>query len=474
MQMSELKAFFSGKRVTVMGLGLLGRGVGSAIFLAECGARLTVTDLKSRRELQPSLMKLRRFKGIRYVLGGHRLEDFSAAGGRVRPDFILKAAGVPLDSPFVAEARRSGIPIEMDASLFMKLAPAGVKIIGVTGTRGKTTTTLLIYGILKKAFGSRRVFLGGNIKDVATLPLLQKVRSGDFVVLELDSWQLEGLGEARLSPPFAVFTTFYPDHMNYYHGSIERYFEDKAAIFRFQRAGDILVVGEQAAERVRRARPPAPLIVARPDLVPSAWRLKIIGRHNRANTACAVAAARALHVSNTVIKKAVESFRGAPGRLELIRVIRGVKIYNDTCATTPDATIAALKALKCSGPKISLGSKHQNSRGIILILGGSDKGLNMSELVTEITRYCKAVVLLPGSGTEKIENLKVKTQTEDQKSKVVEAASLKAAVKQAIKLTGRGDTVLFSPAFASFGLPPGGFKNEYDRGEQFVKIVSRL
>src|SRR3989344_5021103 len=210
--------YFKGKKITQLGLGLLGRGVGDAMFLCESGAELLVTDLKDARALSPSMGKLKKYGGIEFILGGHRLKDFR------NRDFILKAAGTPLDSPYINEAIKNGIPIEMDASLFLKLAPKGITVIGVTGTRGKTTTSYLIYEILKQA--RKRTFLAGNIKDKATSPLLKKVRAGDYVVLELDSWQLQGFGDAKISPHIAVFTTLLEDHKNYYKGAPEQYFED--------------------------------------------------------------------------------------------------------------------------------------------------------------------------------------------------------------------------------------------------------
>src|SRR3989338_927385 len=192
--MQTWQKFFKGKKITQMGLGLLGRGVGDAAFLAKCGANVLVTDLKSKKELAPSLKKLKKYKNIKYVLDRHRLADFRNC------DFVLKAAGVPLDSPYIAEAKKHGIPIEMDASLFFKLMPKGVTFIGVTGTRGKTTTVHLIYEILKRLNLKDKkgsTFLAGNIKDTATLPLLEKVGLGDFVVAELDSWQLQGFGDSK-------------------------------------------------------------------------------------------------------------------------------------------------------------------------------------------------------------------------------------------------------------------------------------
>src|SRR3989338_3058963 len=161
--MSHWSKYFKGKKVTIMGLGLLGRGVGDAIFLAKNGAKLTITDLKTVAELKPSLAKLKKYKNVKYVLGRHRVEDFTKA------DIVLKAAGVPLDSPYVLAAMEAGTRVEMDESLFVKLAPK-IKIIGVTGTRGKSTTSVLIYEILRAA--AVRVHLGGNIRGSAALPLL--------------------------------------------------------------------------------------------------------------------------------------------------------------------------------------------------------------------------------------------------------------------------------------------------------------
>ncbi|MEK7107625.1 MAG: UDP-N-acetylmuramoyl-L-alanine--D-glutamate ligase [Patescibacteria group bacterium] len=458
--MKDWRKFFKGKKITQMGLGLLGRGVGDAEFLAKYGADLLVTDLKTEKELAPSLKKLKSYKlkALSYVLGEHRLKDFrhrpKPLGDGRGPDFILKAAGVPLDSLYMAEARKQGIPIEMDASLFFKLMPKDVTFIGVTGTRGKTTTAYLIYEILKT--NNKKVFLAGNIKDTATLPFLEKVKAGDFVVAELDSWQLQGFGDAKLSPPISVFTTFLPDHMNYYKGDMNLYFKDKANIFKYQKKGDILIFGDSVVEAACHlgAQLPSSALIARAVDLPTDWKLKIIGEHNRYNAACALAVARALKIPDEISKEAIENFGGVPGRLEFIREIRDVRIYNDTCATTPDATMAALRAL--------------SSKQIILILGGSDKGLDMSKLVAEIPKYCKGVVLLPGTGTEKlISNSKFLISNQTPISNV---KNLREAVKKTVAIAKRSDIILFSPALASFGM----FKNEYDRGEQFNVVVKSL
>src|SRR3989344_3754467 len=227
--MQDFKSYFKGKKVTVMGLGLLGRGVGDAAFLAECGAEVLVTDLKQKDVLKPSLQKLKKYSkpargraGIKYVLGEHRLEDFKNC------DMVLKAAGVPIDSPYIKEAKKNKIPVEMSGSLFARLS--GLPIIGVTGTRGKSTVTELIFHILKSS--GKKAILGGNIRGVSNLQLLKKftpprsggARNAEVAVMELDSWQLQGFGESKISPHIAVFSTFYPDHMGYYAGSMNKYF----------------------------------------------------------------------------------------------------------------------------------------------------------------------------------------------------------------------------------------------------------
>src|SRR3989344_99253 len=209
---SNYKDYFKSKKITIIGLGLLGRGINDAIFLAECGTKLTITDLRGPEMLAISIKKLKKFKNISYTLGHHDLKDFEDR------DLILKAASVPIDSIYIRHAREKGIPIEMDASLFVRLLSPersdggqvlfspNVTVVGVTGTRGKTTTSSMIFEILKKYYRGKRkkVYLAGNIQDTATLPLVKKVKRGDIVVLELDSWQLQGFGDSKISPHIAV------------------------------------------------------------------------------------------------------------------------------------------------------------------------------------------------------------------------------------------------------------------------------
>lgn len=434
----DFRETFAGKRITVMGLGLLGRGVGDARFLASQGAELIVTDLKSKEELASSLEELVEFPNITYVLGEHRLEDF-----RDR-DYILKAAGVPLDSPYIAEARAAGIPIKMSASWFAELA--GIPVVGITGTRGKSTTTHMVHAIMKEA--GMKVLLGGNVRGVSTLALLPQVTSEHHALFELDSWQCQGFGDERMSPQIAVFTTFMHDHMNYYKDDMEAYLRDKANIFLYQHPEDIFVLGSQCAETVQDvfgSSMHAFTYVVGEETLPSDWQLLIPGDHNRYDAGLALCTARSLQIPDDVSRRALETFRGVPGRLELVRELNGVKIYNDTTATTPDAAIAALRALPPGR--------------INLIMGGADKGLAMDELIAVVQETTKHVTLLAGTGTVRIQEALPNARV---------CTTLTEAVDDALAHAVPGDTVVLSPAFASFGM----FINEYDRGDQFNALVA--
>ena len=440
---ADFRQYFKGKKITLMGLGLLGRGVGDARFLAECGAELIVTDLKTEEQLAASVLQLRQFPNIIFRLGEHRLEDFQ------NRDVIVKAAGVPLDSIYIAEAKKNHIPVRMSADLFAELS--GIPIIGITGTRGKSTVTECIAHILKTA--GREVLLGGNVRGVSTLSLLSRVTGQSLAVLELDSWQLQGFAEASMSPNIAVFTTFLPDHMNYYGGNMQAYFADKAQIFLSQSESDTLVLGEQVAPFVKeygylkKIKSHAQVVGAK-DL-PKSITLQIPGEHNRYNAALAASAARAFGVDEEVITEALRTFVGVPGRLQFLKEIHGVKIYNDNNSTVPDATVAALKAV---------GDEKQ--KNVVLIMGGSEKNLDMSDLIVEVKKYCKKVVWLAGAGTDRIAPELPSTTI---------YRSIDEATEAAFAAAESGDTLLFSPAFASFGM----FKNEYDRGDQFVAEIEK-
>lgn len=438
--------YFKNKRITVMGLGLLGRGVGVINFLADQGASLLVTDLKTKEELSSSLAKLAKYKNIKYVLGEHRLEDF-----RDR-DLIIRAPNAPLDSIYLQEARKNNIPIEMDASLFAKLVPTGVILVGITGTRGKSTVTHLLDEILQNS--KLRSYLGGNVRGVATLPLLKKVKPKDVVVMELDSWQCQGFGDSRISPQVAVFTSFMNDHMNYYQGDMERYFNDKANIYRFQTEGDLLIVGKQVWPLIKKQDPKLKqeVIVVDENVIPENL-VKLPGVHNRYNMAIAAVCASCLGVDDKTINKVLKTFKGVPGRLELIKKLKGVSYYNDTTATSPDGLYAAVSALKDKG-------------SIILLAGGTDALLDYSKFNKNVLPHIKKLILFKGSASDKI----LAKLPKKNKSETVVVSSMKEALIETRKISVKGDIVLLSPGAKSFGL----FKNEFDRGDKFTEEVGKL
>src|SRR3989339_369315 len=484
--MQNYKKQFKGKKITVMGLGILGRGLGYTKFLAECGADLIATDLKPSTTLRSSLKELRKYKKIKYVLGKHRLEDFR------NRDMIIKAAGVPLDSIYIKEAEKNNIPVEMDVSLFTKLAPE-VMIIGVTGTRGKSMTTTIIYEILKQnekflknpstTFRTKKpkVFLGGNMRGVATLPLLKKVKKGDILVCELDSWQLQGFGDAKISPHVSVFTSFMSDHMNYYGSTslttnkkaMKRYFDDKANIFKYQKKDDILIIRPDVKKLIPQNIKSKLVIINIKDL--NKYNFSVPGKFQKENLACAIEVAKQFKIPNSKITQALKNFKGLEGRLQYVKTVmgsanspqEGVKIYNDNNATTPEATMAGIEVLSINKQnKQALPVIYRQGlldRKIVLICGGSDKNLPLDDFVKVVNKYCKAVIMIPGTGTDILSSRKLKVES-------YKVKDLKTAIKTALNLTLRGDIILFSPSFASFGM----FNNEYERNDLFMKIIKRL
>lgn len=435
----DYRAFFAGKRVTLMGLGLLGRGVGDAAFVAPLCKELTVTDLKSPEALAGSVAQLHAYPNVRFVLGEHRESDFT------NTDMVIKAAGVPLDSPYVAAARAAQVPVYMSTALFAKFArEAGAALVGVTGTRGKSTTAALIYHTLVAA--GRRAHLGGNVRGVSTLAMLPEVVRGDLVVLELDSWQLQGFGDLALSPDVAVFTNLMPDHLNYYRGDMDAYFADKANIFRSQRAGDTLVSDPMLHSRIAPMLPAGVRHLEPAGPVPAGWCPNLVGAHNQVNAALAAAALGALGLSDGEVRAGFATFMPVEGRLQLLREVNGVRVYNDNNATTPEATCAALRAF--------------DPARTVLIAGGADKQVPLDALAAEAQK-CKKVLLLAGTGTDKLA---------PSLPNATVYRSIADAVHDAMAAAKAGDVVLFSPGFASFGL----FTNEYDRNDQFVARVAAL
>ncbi|MCA9361481.1 UDP-N-acetylmuramoyl-L-alanine--D-glutamate ligase [Candidatus Kaiserbacteria bacterium] len=446
------KDYFKGKKVTVMRIGLLGRGIGDAAYMAEAGAQVLVVDDASVEVMQPAVEALKDYPNITFKFGPYQNEDF---GNR---DFILVGAGASLGLECLRYAIEDGVPLKQSASLFAELAE--VPIIGVTGTRGKSTVTQMIYHTLSVVTGEK-ILLGGNIRGVSNLQLLKEAKEDSLCVMELDSWQLQGWGWAKLSPQIAVFTNFMEDHLNYYQkegldkkAAMRAYFADKANIFKYQKESDVLITTPEVFEEAK-TLPDVTLgqevRLADESIIPEDCLLAMPGRHNRLNAALAYEALKAISLTDEEIFSGLASFAGVEGRLQLLKTVNNVRIYNDNNSTTPQATIAALEAL-------DLGNKN-----IILIAGGADKGIELNELVQSIGDHCRQVILTPGSGTDRLLNIINGIK------KPIVAEDLEKAFEEARLVAENGDIILFSPAFASFGQ----YKNEYERNDEFVELVNK-
>lgn len=447
-----------GKRVLVMGLGLQGSGIASARYAALQGAIVRVTDMKPATVLAPSIQALAGLP-VEFVLGEHREEDFLWA------EMVIRNPGVPLSSPYLRAAREHGALIEMESALFFLACPG--RIIGVTGTRGKTTTATLLYAILSAS--GLPTALGGNVAGVETLSLLPQITPETQVVLELSSWQLEGLAPHKLSPPVAVMTNIYPDHLNTYNG-MEDYAEAKANIFRHQGPGDLAIFnydnpwtrrfGEEAPGRSWFTSQEQGGSFARGSshLVPFRFtETPLAGRHNLENILLATTTAQLLGIADEQIASAVRDFRGVAHRLQTVATIRGVRFINDSASTTPIAGQVGLEA--CNRP-------------IVLLAGGNTKRLPLERWPETMIQRCRDVLLLAGSGTDE---LLPALQEEAARLGVTNPIrgvfdNFIAAMDTAVGLAQPGDTLLFSPGFTSFGM----FLNEFDRGDRFVAYARRL
>lgn len=429
----QFAADFRNKRVLIFGLGVQGRGVGDAKLFAEVGAQVTVTDIKNHEELQPSLKKLQEYE-ITYLLGGHtevNLYDF---------DVVIRNASVSWVHPLLIQARDMEIPIETDETLFVDYAKPQ-KCVGITGTRGKSTTTHLIYHLLSNHFS--KVIEAGNISPTPSLELLRNFDPEAWYVFEFSSWQLQPMHYNEWSPKYAVLTNIYPDHL--LDRTYEEYQHDKAAIFLYQQPEDYVFFNRDNPESKKLAQnaPGQVCWFSSEDTQELPIPKSLVGTHNRENIAAAVSLARILGVDT--IEAHLATFRSLPFRLEEITNIDGSPIINDTTSTTP---IAATKAL----------AAYPNS---VVILGGTTKKLPVEELIKTANDLADKIILLSGSGTDEIKSKLLADKV------VGEFSSLKSAFEQALKVKKPNQAILFTPGFTSFGL----FTNEFDRGEQFNQIV---
>lgn len=457
------------KKVTVMGLGLHGGALGNIEWLYSEGAVLTVTDMKTAKELAATVKKLKKFEGIKLVLGKHNDEDFTQA------DLIIRNPAVPRTSKYLQLAKEAGIPIEMDSSLFFEFCPSK-NIIGVTGSKGKTTTSNAI-AVLLKARHPQTVAVG--VDGVSPLKELSVIEPQNPVVFELSSWRLEALDEKKISPSVAVVTSLYRDHLNTYK-SFKEYIETKKVLVKYQTENDITLLNAdderlRAWEKdivsrlfwysahdlktgngifVRNTMITVRLQDGEHELF-SIDELPFQSEHERRNVLPGILIALLHAVPIITIQKTLNALQRLPHRLEVVRELDSVTYINDSAATMPDATIAALKAF--------------TGKSIVHILGGSDKALLFEELAAiEAQQTIRALVFLPGTATDKIKELVVDAFKD--KPATYDAKTMPEAVELARLAAQPGDTILLSPGATSFGL----FQHEFDRGDQFRKAVLAL
>ena len=459
---------WSGKKVIVIGAAR--QGTALSRYLASKGAQVILTDMHSLDDLPANLPDLEKL-GIELHLGGHPLELVEGA------DLVCVSGGVPLTIPFIQAAMQRGIPLSNDSQIFLEACPA--QVIGITGSSGKTTTTALVGLMAQKYFemkqNGHRAWVGGNIGN----PLIEQVDQideDDLVVLELSSFQLELMTR---SPQIAAILNITPNHLDR-HGSMQAYIAAKSRILRFQHAGDVAILNRDdpgswsLAEHLKSdlisfgfQKPDSKqngtyiykdaiwLQLGRESLkmLPLEW-IQLPGRHNIANVlaACAIAAAASLALP--AIQTAIEEFTGIPHRLEFIRNINGADWYNDSIATAPERTMAAIEAFE--GP-------------LVLLLGGRDKNLPWDDLAQLIHQRVRAVVLF-GEAAGLIEKALGAVKKGETLQVISRCNTLEEAVQAAAKLAQPGDTVLLSPGCTSFDA----FKDFEERGEYFRKLVNAL
>jgi UDP-N-acetylmuramoylalanine--D-glutamate ligase len=460
---------YAGKRVTVMGLGLFGGGVGAAKFFAKHGAHVTVTDKRSETDLKPSIEALRGLP-IRYVLGKHEVADFRSA------DVVVVNPGVPGDSPLVTMARGAGAQIEHAMNLLFKLTPKNPKL-GITGSNGKSTTTALLGEMMK--LHDSRTLVGGNIGK-CLLGVAEQVEPGVPIVVELSSFMLEGLRELKVSPNISIVTNLSPNHLDR-HGTMEAYAAAKQNIIEFQGNKDFAILNaddpalkdwpkktranivhfsvKQEPEGNAAFLDRGKLVLRMgsvEEVVALRQALRLPGEHNVANALAAAAAALALGVRPWQIAEALATFTGLPHRLEMVaRSPRAVTYYNDSIATTPESAICALASF--DGP-------------ITLIAGGYDKGSPFDELGLAIARKARRLILL-GTTAPKIEEAVLRASREIMHGPVIlHARDLEHASELAAVGALPGEAVLLSPACASYDM----FRNFQERGELFRVLARKV
>ncbi|MGD8632173.1 MAG: UDP-N-acetylmuramoyl-L-alanine--D-glutamate ligase [Anaerolineales bacterium] len=454
-----------GRRAAVLGLARQGKAL--ARFLESHGAEVVLSDIKPASELQSELEELEDLS-LKYALGGHPETILEGT------DTLFLSGGVPADLEIVDKARKAGIAIANDAQLFLELAPA--KVIGITGSAGKTTTTSLVAEIARAGLenSGRKVWLGGNI-GFPLINSLDEMQEGDIAVMELSSFQLEVMTR---SPEIAALLNLTPDHLDR-HGDMQSYRAAKARILEFQTKedaallncsnpmtwemrslvqGQLYAFGQDLPEGIEGGFFQADKLKLRfggQELtVCSKADIRMPGRHNQLNVLAASVLCAIAELPVEGIQEVVRRFRGVPHRLEHVRNVGGVDWYNDSIATTPDRASAAIEAFDAP---------------IVLLAGGRDKDLDWGRFSGVVKDRVKVIILF-GEAAGKIERALSLEELEGTGLVVKRAGNLQSAVEAAASIAQAGDIVLLSPGATSFDE----FENYEVRGEEFRRLVEAI
>ena len=451
---------YDGCRATVMGLGAFGGGSAAARFLAERGARVTVTDLRTGTELARGVQTLAELPEIEWRLGRHDERDFRGI------DLLVVNPAVPHNSRYLQFAIDNGVRLTSEMNLFWLHHPG--RKIGVTGTNGKSTTATLIDAMLQQSGIACR--LGGNIGH-SLLPVVDEIAPDEWVVLELSSFQLADLDHLQLSPRIAVVTNFAPNHLDR-HASVEEYRSAKQTILRWQSSADVAVLNADDSDVAAWPGSGTRLWFGTREschATVSGYNVEIAcdganceidlrdhpalpGAHNAANVAAAALAATAAGANVKSISDALRDYRGLPHRLQFVREWNGRRFYNDSKATTPEAAMAALSAF--------------GDQPVILLAGGSDKHVDLRPFAAAIARRAKAVALM-GETAAALQQA-IEAASTARSPAIHRAASLEDAVRWSVAQSSNGDVVLLSPGCASLDW----FASYEQRGQRFIESVT--
>ena len=443
------------KRLGVLGGGE--SGAGAAVLAQKQGMDVFLSDMGA---IKPKYKDLLDRHGIRWEEGGHTEQLILNA------DEIVKSPGIPCEAPMVAKAMERGIPIISEIEFAGRYTDA--KMVCITGSNGKTTTTMLTYHILKEA--GLDVGLAGNVGNSLALQVAEEPH--EVYVIELSSFQLDNMYDFKAN--VAVLLNITPDHLDRYDHKMENYVAAKFRIMRNQGPDDVFIYWQDdpiISEQLRHIHTEArmmPFSANRPEGC-TAWvddgtmtvnvdgtpwtmptsELAIQGLHNLYNSMAASISASVLHIQNDVIRRALGDFQAVEHRLEYVRTLDGVRWINDSKATNVNSTWYALESM------------HDP---VVLILGGKDKGNDYSEIEPFVREKVKAIVCLG------VDNRKLHAFFDGKVPVVTDAGSMAECVQKCHELARSGDTVLLSPCCASFDL----FKSYEDRGTQFKNLVNSL